>query len=76
MRRSRTQFLKGVLNTLLRVVVRPTVSPLTEINDIPEFGGGTTGGHLDNAECVGISLTNATEMGNDSIHSVGEHRYD
>jgi hypothetical protein len=31
------------------------------------FGGGATGGHMDNAECVGISLMDATEMGNDSV---------
>jgi hypothetical protein len=48
-------------------VVVPNVSLVTEIKDIPEFGGGTTGGHLDNAECVGISLMDATEMGNDSV---------
>jgi hypothetical protein len=76
MRRSHTPFLKGVLNTLVGVVVRLKVSPLTEINDIPEFGGGTTGGHLDNSECVDISLTDATEMGNDSVHSFGEQKWD
>jgi hypothetical protein len=43
------------------------LSLVTEIKDIPEFGGGTTGGHMDNAECVGISLIDATEMGNDSV---------
>jgi hypothetical protein len=43
------------------------VSLVTEIKAIPEFGGGSTGGHLDNAECVGISLMDATEMGNDSV---------
>jgi hypothetical protein len=52
---------------LVRVVVFPKVSLVAEIKDIPEFGGGTTGGHLDNAECVGISLMDATEMGNDSV---------
>jgi hypothetical protein len=67
MRRSHTPFLKWVLNPLARVVVVPKVSLVTEINDIPEFAGGTTGGHLDNAECGRISLMDATEMGNDSV---------
>jgi hypothetical protein len=48
-------------------VVLPNVNLVTEIKDIPEFGGGTAGGHLDNAECVRISLMDATEMGNDSV---------
>jgi hypothetical protein len=43
------------------------VSLVREIEDIPEFGGGITGGHLDNAECVGISLMDATEIGKDSV---------
>jgi hypothetical protein len=54
-------------NPFVRVVVVPKVSLVTEITDIPEFGGGATGGHFDNAECVGISLMDATEMGNDSV---------
>jgi hypothetical protein len=67
MRRSHTPFLKCVLNPSVRVVVVPKVSLVTEIKDIPEFGGGATGGHLDNAECVGISLMATTEMGNDAV---------
>jgi hypothetical protein len=43
------------------------VSLVTEIKDIPEFGRGAAGGHLDDAKCVGISLMDATEMGNDSV---------
>jgi hypothetical protein len=43
------------------------VSLVTEIKDILDFGGGATGGHLDNAECVGFSLMGGTEMGNDSV---------
>jgi hypothetical protein len=56
-----------VLHPSVRVVILSKRSLVTEIKDIPEFGGGTTGGHLDNAECVGISLMVATEMGNDSV---------
>jgi hypothetical protein len=56
MRRSHTPFLECVLNPLVRVVVVPKVSLVMEIKDIPEFGGGATSGHLDNAECVGISF--------------------
>jgi hypothetical protein len=66
MRRSQTPFLKCVLNPSVRVVIVPKVGLVTEIRDIPEFGSGATGGHLDNAECVGISLMDATEMGIDS----------
>jgi hypothetical protein len=55
------------VNPSVRVVVVPKVSLVTEIKNIPEFGGGVTGGHMDNAECVGISLMDATEMGNDSV---------
>jgi hypothetical protein len=67
MRRSLTPFLNCVLNPSVRVVVVPKVSLVTAIEDIPEFGGGATGGQLDNAECVGISLMDATEMCNDSV---------
>jgi hypothetical protein len=67
MRRSHTPFLNCVLNPSVRVVVVPHVSLVTEIKDIREFGGDTTGGHLEDAECVGISLMDATEMGNDSV---------
>jgi hypothetical protein len=67
MRRSHPPFLKCVLNPSVRVVVVPKVSVVTEIKDIPEFGGAATGGHLDNAESVGISLMDATEIGTDSV---------
>jgi hypothetical protein len=67
MRRFRTPFLECVLNPSVRVVVVPKVNLATEIKDIREFRGGTTGGHLDTAECVGLSLMDATEMGNDSV---------
>jgi hypothetical protein len=67
MRWSHTPFLKCVLNPSVRAVVVPKGNLVTEIKDIPEVGGGATGGHLDNAECVGISLMDATEMGNDSV---------
>jgi hypothetical protein len=70
MRRSHRPFLKCVLNPSVRVVVVPTVSLVTVIKDIWEFGSGATGGHLDNAECVRISLMDATEMGNDSVDRV------
>jgi hypothetical protein len=43
------------------------VSLVTEIKGIPEFGGSDTGGHFGNAECVGISLMDATEMGTDLV---------
>jgi hypothetical protein len=67
MSRSHTPFLNSVLNPSVRVVVVSKVSLITEIKNIPEFGGGATGGHLDNAECVDISLMDTTDMGTDSV---------
>jgi hypothetical protein len=67
MRRSHTPFFTIVLNPSVRVVIVHKGNLVTEIKDIPEFGGGATGGHLDNAESVGMSLMDATEIGNDSV---------
>jgi hypothetical protein len=68
MPRSHTPFLKGVLNPSVRLKVQCKFAH----GDHRHSARGTTGRDLDNAECVDISLTVATEMGNDSVHSGGE----